>query len=61
MSFSKLLAKKVQSQPQSNEPGVKDCISLYELLRSAKNQHPHATYTDIASTFIKLLGLTPPR
>lgn len=56
MSFSKLLDKKVQSRTQSNEPGVKDCISLYELLRSAKNQHPHAPYSDIASTFIKLLS-----
>lgn len=56
MSFSKLLDKKVQLRTQSNAPGAKDCISLYELLRSAKNQYPHATYADIASTFIKLLS-----
>lgn len=56
MSFSKLLDKKVQLRTQSSEPGAKDCISLYELLRAAKSQHPHATYSDIASTFIKLLS-----
>jgi len=56
MDFSEILGKKVQQQIQRNKPGPKDCVSLYNILRSAKHHYTLATYADLSSALLTLLS-----
>ncbi len=59
MNFSDTLNKKIQKRSQQDELRRKEYVSLYDILRSAKQQFDDATDVELSSTLAEHLSENP--